>query len=193
VKTNHLQENSAKIEALFDPLPFETSDGEMTSRFGTIRKTPHGSLGRDTMKALCIMVRILEICSQGSVKPASRLAMLLSWDAFEPCEITAHLKASFGKTHPLEFLAKGGHLKDLKKVLNGQSLDFQPIASEIIKILNKVYPPHTGIRAENDREWSSIRSALYRICERLNERFARCRDKVPIQGADDARKAKRKR
>ena len=145
------------------------------------------------MKALCFMVRILEICSRGPVKPASRLAMLVSWDAFEPDEITAHFEEAFGRPHPLDFLLEGGHLKELMDVLNAHSLDFQPIASEIIKILNKVFPPHTGIRAKDDREWSSIRSALYRICGRLNERFAPCRDKVPIQGADYARKAKRRR
>lgn len=192
MNTNHLQRYSFQVQALFDPLPFEASDGEMTSRFGLIRNTTRGSLGRDTMKALCIMVRILEICSRGYVRPGSRLAMMVSWDAFEPGEIKAHLKAAFPKGHPLKFLTKGGHLKDLKKVLNAHSLDFQPIASKIIEILNAVYPAHTGIRATNDREWSAIRSALYRLCTKLNERFAPCRDKVPIRGEEAARKAKRK-
>lgn len=118
--------------------------------------------------------------------------MMVKWDAFKPGEIAAHLEAEFGNQHPLEFLLEGGHLDELMVVLNQHSLDFKPVASELIKILNKVYPPHTGIRAANDREWNSFRSAFKRIAKRLNAHFDRCRDWVPIQGAGEARKSKRK-
>jgi hypothetical protein len=164
----------------------------MISRFGTTHKTLRGSLGVESIKPLAFMFRTLELCSKRPIVSGGRLDMMRSWDAFEPDEIAARLEAAFGKKNPLEFLLKKGHLDDLIEVLNQHSLDFKPVASEFIKILNKVYPPHTGIREKDDREWNSFRSAIYRFAGQLTARFDRCRDWVPIRGAGEERAAKRK-
>lgn len=163
---------------LLDPLPSDVDNGGekpyLLERFALTRETPKGSVGGWAMKGVLISTRFIEASILFGPPVAGRIEILHRLDRYTKGEIRGMLRQHFGRRHPLRSLAKSEEFRPLHRVLRKPALDFAPVASEIISLLNSFFEPQKGLRTRNDNDWQSIRTGITAAFKRVNEQVGEC-------------------
>ncbi|WP_035608059.1 hypothetical protein [Haloferula sp. BvORR071] len=164
--------------SLLAELPFDTGrEGEkylLYERFALTRETKRGAVGGWALMGVLICTRLIEASILFGPPVAGRLEMLQRWDRYTEEEMRELLEKQFGKKHPLKALAKSKEFKPLHSALRQPGLDFSPVGSAIISLLNDFMEPHKGLRKNSDGDWQSIRTGIGAAFDRVNARVDEC-------------------